>query len=82
MFWVCLSAAVVLGLRDIWDIVGIPEITRRVPRSAILIAAWTGSYIAVRDALSRIKAGRNPKTDEKSGTESLERTMGGDEHAK
>jgi len=79
VFWVCLSVALVLGLCATWGFLDFGETTWRVLATAVIISIWAGFYIALRDALQRIKDGRDRLNDEKNRTKSLERTTGSDE---
>ncbi len=80
VFWVCLSVALILGLFFTWGFM-VPDIAVRVLATAIIIGIWAGFYIALRDALQRIKNGGDRLSEEKHRTKSLERTTGSDERA-
>jgi len=55
VFWVCLSVAVVLGLCFIWGLIDLSETSGKVLATAIIVGIWAGFYIAMRDAIQRIK---------------------------
>jgi hypothetical protein len=57
VFWVCLSVGLVLGLCFTWDFIFFPVATGRVLATVIILGIWSGFYIALRDALQRIKKG-------------------------
>jgi 4-hydroxybenzoate polyprenyltransferase len=56
VFWICLVVAVVLGLCTIWG-GNLSDTTGRILATAVVLGICAGFYIALRDALQRIKKG-------------------------
>jgi 4-hydroxybenzoate polyprenyltransferase len=56
VFSVCLVVALVSGLCMLWGI-ALPQGAEKIPGTAVLVGIGAGFYIAIRDAIHRIKRG-------------------------